>query len=143
MELVSANSRLFSTLELKLSAVLRECSALIYAPSDYEFLIQGSQHLIILYTDHKQILFLITQKIKLNNRVYKFQLILMKFPNLHIIWMEGKNLLFQDLLNCSLTTTTCGKRRLRTVEIPDWIKIFVTHNQRTQTIQCHYAVSKE
>ena len=119
MELVSANSHLFSTLELRLSAILRECSAIIYAPSDYEFFIQGLQHLIILYTDHKQILFLITQKIKLNNRVYKFQLILMKFPSLHLIWMEGENLSFQDLLDCSLRTTTCGKDRLRTVEILD------------------------
>ena len=44
MESVSANSRLFSTTELRLSTILRECSAIIYALSDYEFLIQSSKH---------------------------------------------------------------------------------------------------
>ena len=95
MELLSANSCLFSTTELRLSIHLRECSAIIYALLEYEFLIQGSQHPIILYTDHKPIPFLFTQKNKPNHRVYKSQLILMKFPNLHIDWTEGENLHFQ------------------------------------------------
>ena len=69
MELVSANSRLFSTTELRLSTILRECSAIIYALSEYDFPIQGSKHPIILYTDHKPILFLFTQKNKPNHRV--------------------------------------------------------------------------
>ena len=88
MELVSSNSRVFPTTELRLSTILRECSAIIYERSEYEFLIQGSKHPIILYTDHKPILFLFTQLNK--PRVYKYQLILMKFPNLLIVWMEGK-----------------------------------------------------
>ena len=69
MELVSANSRLFSTRELRLSIILCECSATIYALSDYRFLIKGSQHFIILYTDHKPILILFPQKNKPNHRV--------------------------------------------------------------------------
>ena len=104
MELVSANSRLFSTTELRLSTILRECSAILNAVSEYDFLIQGSKHPKILYTDHKPVLF--TQNNKPNHRVYKFQLILMKFPNLHIVWTEGKNLSLPDLLSRSLTTTT-------------------------------------
>ena len=67
----------------------------------------------------------------------------MKFPNLRIIWTEGKNLSLPDLLSCSLTTTTRDKHRLRTVEIPDSIKFFLTHNQNNQPIQCYHAVSKE
>ena len=74
MELVSAKSRIFSTTELRLSTILRECSATIFALSEYEFLIQRSKHPIIFYTDHKPILFLFTQKNKQNHRVYKFQL---------------------------------------------------------------------
>ena len=35
MELVSANSRLFSTTELRLSTILHECSAILYALSEY------------------------------------------------------------------------------------------------------------
>ena len=143
MELVSANSRLFSTTELRLSIILRECSAIIYALSEYEFLIQGSKHPIILYTDHKPILFLFTQKNKPNHRVYKFQLILIKFPNFNTVWTEGKKLSLPDLLSCSLTATTQCEQRLRTVDIPDSNKFFMTHNQNTPPIECHYAVSNE
>ena len=67
----------------------------------------------------------------------------MKFPNLHKVWTEGKNLSLPDLLSCSLTTTTQDEHRLRTVEIPETIKFFMAHNTNTQLIQCHYAVSKE
>ena len=62
MELVSANSRLFSTTELILSTNLSESSAIIYAFSEYEFLIEGSQRPIILYTEHNHILICFTQK---------------------------------------------------------------------------------
>ena len=65
----------------------------------------------------------------------------MKFPNLHIVWTEGKNLSLPDLLSRSLTTTTQDEHR--TVETPDSIKNFITHNQNTQPIQCHNSVSKE
>ena len=146
MELVPANSRLFSTTELRLSTILRECSAIIYALSEFEVLIQGSKHPIILYTDHIPILFLIipkNQKNKPNHRVYKFHLILMKFPKLQIVWTERKNLSLPDLLSRSLTTTTQDEHHHRTVEIPDSLNFFMTHNQKTQPIQCHYAVSKE
>ena len=90
MKLVSANSRLFSIIELRLSIILRECSAKIYALLEYDYLIEWSQHPIILNTDHKPILFLSTRKNKPNKRVYEFQLIYMKFPNVHIVWTERK-----------------------------------------------------
>ena len=67
----------------------------------------------------------------------------MKFPNLHIVWTEGKNLSLPDLLSRSLTTTTQDEHRLRTVEIHNSIQFFMTHNQNIQPIQRHYAVSKE
>ena len=85
MRLISANSRLFTPIEMRLSTLIRECSAIIFALTVYEFLITGSNHPIILFTDHKPIIYRFTQKNKPNHRVYRFQLILMKFPNLHII----------------------------------------------------------
>ena len=91
-----------------------------------------------------------TQKNKPNHRVYKFQLILTKFLNYKIdinkiskLLTEGKNLSLPDLLSRSLTTTTQDEHRLRTVEIPESIKFFMTNNLNTQPIQCNYAVSKE
>ena len=143
MELVSANSRLFSTTELSLSTILRECSAVIYPLSENELLNQGYKHPIILYTHQKPISFLFIQKNKPNHRVCKFQLMLMKLPKLHIVWTERKNPSLPDLLSRSQATTTQDEQRFRTLEIPDSIKFFITHNQYTQPIQCHYVVSKE
>ena len=91
MRLVSANSRPFTPIEMRLSTLIRECSAIIFALTEYEFLLTGSNHPIVLFTDHKPILYFFTQKNKPNHSVYRFQLISIKFPNLHIIWTEGKN----------------------------------------------------
>ena len=72
----------------------------------------------------------ITQKTKPNHNVNKFQRILIKFPNLHIVWTEKKNLSHPDLLSRSLTTTAHEEHRLRTVEDPDSIKFVMKHNQQ-------------
>ena len=39
MNLISANSRLFTQAELRLSTLMRECTAIIYTLTEYEFLI--------------------------------------------------------------------------------------------------------
>ena len=85
MNLILANSRLFTQAKLRLSALMRECTAIIYTLTEYEFLILGSKHPTILFTDHKPIIFLFTQKSNPNHRTYQFQSVLMKFPNLHIV----------------------------------------------------------
>ena len=71
---------------------MRECTAIIYTLTEYQVLIFGSKHPTNLFTDHKPIIFLFTQKSNSNHRVYRFQLILMKFPNLHIERTAGKNI---------------------------------------------------
>ena len=58
MELVSVNARLFSTNEFQLSTIFQRMFCKNLCTLRIEFLIQGSQHRIILYTDHKPILFL-------------------------------------------------------------------------------------
>ena len=73
MSLVSANSRLFTPIEMRLSTLIRECSAIIFNLTEYEFLLIGSNHPIVLFTDHKLIIYLYTQKNKPNHRVYRFQ----------------------------------------------------------------------
>ena len=42
MNLISANSRLFTQAELRLSTLMRECTAIIYTLTEYEILILGS-----------------------------------------------------------------------------------------------------
>ena len=44
MNLISANSRLFTQAELRLSTLMRECTAIIYTLTEYEFLILGTSN---------------------------------------------------------------------------------------------------
>ena len=85
MNLISANSRLLTQAELRLSTLMRECTTIIYTLTKYEFKILGSKHPTDLFTDHKPIIFLFTQNSNSNHKVYRIQLILLKFPNLHIV----------------------------------------------------------
>ena len=127
MNLISANSRLFTQAELLLSTLMRECTAIIYTLTEYEFLILGSKHPTVLLSDHKPIIFLFTQNSNPNHRVYRFQLILMKFPNLHIVWTAGKNLALPDTL--SRNTSPELLTRKTTVEIPQKNKILPCKRQ--------------
>ena len=47
MNLISANSRLFTQAEHRLSTLMRECTAIKYTLTEYEFLILGSKHPIV------------------------------------------------------------------------------------------------
>ena len=140
MKLISANSRLFTPIEMRLSTLIRECSAIIFALTEYEFLLTGSNHPIVLFTDHKPIIYLFTQKNKPNHRVYRFQLILMKFPNLHIIWTEGKNLALPDLLSRTIDEEHFTKTRDITVEIPENIKFFFAKTPFANNLECKYSI---
>ena len=103
---------------MRLSTLIRECSAIIFDLTEYEFLLTGSNHPIVLFKDHKPIIYLITQKNKPNYRVYRFQLILKKLPNLHIILTEGKNLALPDLLSRAIDEEHFTKTGDIAVEIP-------------------------
>ena len=138
MNRISANSRLFTQAKLRLSTLMKKWTAIIYTLTEYEFLILGSKHPTVLFTDHKPIIFLFTQKSNRNHRVYRFQLILMKFPNLYIDWTAGKSL--------ALTNTLSGNTPLEllirktTVEIPQNFKFFLAQDEISPRVQCKYAV---
>ena len=84
---------------MRLSTLIREWSAIIIPLTEYGFLLTGSRHPTVLFTDPKPKLYLFTQKNKPNHSVYRFQLMLIKFPKLNIIWTEGKKLVLPDLLS--------------------------------------------
>ena len=140
MRLVSSNSRLFTPIEMRLSTLIREYSAIIFALTEYEFLLTGSNHPIVLFTDHKPMIYHFTQKNKPNHRVYRFQLILMKFPNLHIIRTEGKNLALPDLLSRTIDEEHFTKTRDITVEIPENIKFFFAKKPFANYLECKYSI---
>ena len=141
MNLISANSRLFTQAELRLSTLMRECRAIIYTLTEYEFLILGSKHPTVLFTDHKPIIFLFTQKSNPNHRVYRFQLFLMKFPNLHTVWTAGKNLASPDTL--SRNTPPELLTRKTTGEIPKNIKFYLAKDETSPRLECKYAVKTD
>ena len=62
MNLISENSRLFTQVELRLTTLMRDCTVITYTLTKYEFLILESKHPIVLFTDHKPIIFIFTQK---------------------------------------------------------------------------------
>ena len=95
----------------------------IYILAEYELLILGSQHSTVLFTDHKPISFLFTQKSNPNHRVLRFQLILMKFQNLLIVWIAGKTIALHDTF-CRNTPPEMITQKL-TVAIPQNIKFFL------------------
>ena len=61
MNFISANFRLFTQAELRLSTLMRECTAILYTLIEYECLILGYKQPAVLLTDHKPIIFLFTQ----------------------------------------------------------------------------------
>ena len=117
INLISANSRLLTQAEFRLSTHVRECTAIIYTLTEFEFLILGSKHPTVLFTHHEPIIFLFTQKSNPNHRVYRFQLILMKLPNLHINLTAGKNLALPDTVSRNKPPELLSRET--TVELPE------------------------
>ena len=78
---------------------------------------------------------------KNTHRNYRFQLILINFPNLHIIWTAGKNLALPDTL--SRNTPPELLTRTTTVEIPQNIKFYLAKNETSPRLECKYAVKTD
>ena len=107
MNFISANFKLFTQAELRISTPMGEFTAIIYTLTEDGFLILGSKHPTVLFTDHKPIILLFTQKSNRNHRVYRFQLILMKFPNLHLVWTAGKKTSHYPILQVEIHHLNC------------------------------------
>ena len=80
----------------------------------------------------------INQKSIPNHRIYRFQLILMKCPNLHIVLDSRKNLALPDTL--SRKTPPELLIRKTTVEIPQNIKCFLAKVENSPRLQFKSAV---
>ena len=66
---------IWANLWLRLSILMRKCTVIKNILTEFEFLILGSKHSTVLFTDQKTIIFLFTRKSKPNYKVYRFQLI--------------------------------------------------------------------
>ena len=142
MILISANSRLFTQTELQFSTLMRECTDIIHTLTSYDFLILGSKHPTFFFTDHIPIIFLFTQKSNTNHRFSIFQLILMKFPNLHIVYKAGKNLALPDTLSRKTTPPELLTRKT-TVEKPQNFNFYLAKDETSPGLECKYAVETD
>ena len=64
----------------------------------------------------------------------------MKFPNLHIIWTEGKNLALPDLLSRTINEEHFTKTRDITVEVPENFKFYFAKTRFGNNIECQYSI---
>ena len=123
---------------------MREITAIIYTLTDYEFLVFGSNTPTFPFTDHKPIIILCSQKSKPNHKNFRFQLILIKIPNLHIFWIAGRNVRLPDTL--SRITPPEFITRKTTVEIPENIylqKLLLAKRRYIAQLESKYAVKTE
>ena len=119
---------------------MRECTAIIYTPTDYEFLILGSKHPTVFFRDHKPIIFFFTQKSNPNESLYRIQLILMKFKPTYSL-ESRKNLALPD--TTSRNTPPELLTRKTTVETPKKIKYFLAKDETSPRLECKYAVKTD
>ena len=120
---------------------MRECTAIIYTLTEYEFLILGSKHPLVLFTDLKPIIFIFPRKTNPDHRVHRFQVNLMKLSNLHIVCTAGKNLALPDTL--SRNTPPELSKRKTIVELSQNIKFFLAKDEISPRLHCNYAVKTD
>ena len=101
-----------------MSTTARELCGVVSALQTYEHDLLGSPHPIYLYTDHEALIYLWGRKGKLSHRYFRYQLVISQFQNLKIIWTEGKNLAFPDILSRNVTTKDLDKHQLKPKKIP-------------------------
>ena len=140
-KVISFNSRILTTQEQKLSTLDRELLGMVYAIQIYEFLIIGSPHPIILFTDHKPLLHCFTKKGNLSPRFYRAQMQLTKFPRLKIIHTPGKNLSVADMLSRTFTKQQLQLNQLKHKKFPPPMEFAIIKND--EVILVNYLVKHE
>ena len=131
-----------------MSITARELCGVISALQTYEHYIIGSPHPVYHPVYHKPLLYLWGRRGKLSHRFLCYQLVISQFQNLKIIWTEGKNLAFPDILSRNVSIKDLDKYQLKHKKIPKDIKFydesgneekyFVLHNsEKGQKNDCY------
>ena len=98
------------------------CAAI--SQQTYEHYTIGSPQSVYLGTDHKPLLYLWGRRGKLFHRLFHYQLVMPQFQNLKIIWTEGKNLDFPDILSRNISIQDLDKNQLKHKKTPKDIKLY-------------------
>ena len=123
--MISANSRVFDKAEQKISPQHIELCGIISALQTYEFYFNGSPFPIYLYGDHRPILLLWSRRGQMSHRFYKYQFVTTKFQTLQIIYIEGKNLAFHDILSRNISLADAKLFQLEHKVIPKDINFHI------------------
>ena len=110
-----------------MSTLHRELCGRVSDLQTYEHYIIGSPFLIHLYCDHKPILYLWGHKGQLSHRFFRYQVVITKFQNLKIIWTQGSNFAFPDILSRNVTVEEYQKHQLQHKKIPRDIEFYDEH----------------
>ena len=111
---------------------MRESTAIINSLTEYEFSILASKHQKVLFTDHKSITFLFTQKSNPKHKIINWII------ELTFSLDFRKNLALPDTL--SQNTTPELITRKTTGAIPQNIKSFLAKDEISPRLECKYAV---
>ena len=122
--IISFNSRIFDKAEQKMSTLHRELCGRVFALQTYEHYIIGFPFPIYLDCDHKPLLYLWGRKRQLSHRFFRYQLIIIKFQNLRIIWTPGSNLASPDILSRNVTVEEYNEHQLQHKKIPRDIEFY-------------------
>ena len=94
-----------------MSTTARELCGVISALQTHEHYLIGSPHSVYVYTDHKPLMYLWGRRAKLSHRFFRYQLVISQFQNLKIVWTEGKNLAFPDILSRNVKIKDLNTKR--------------------------------
>ena len=111
---------------------------MVSALQTYEHYFIGSPFPIYLYCDHKPILYLWGRKGQLSHRFFKYQVIIIKFHNLKIIWMPGSNIAFPDILSRNVTLSEANRSQHQHKENPNDVSFYDQDGHKI-----HYTVKHE
>ena len=132
MNLKSANSRLLTQAELKISAVTRKVTAKIYTFTEYDLLVLGSKHPAILLTEHKPIIFHFYENQIQIIEFIDFNLFLGNFQTYIMFGQQEKNLALPET-HSQITPTELITRKT-TVEVPRNKKFFLAKIEKPPRI---------
>ena len=102
----------------------RELCVIVSALQTYEHYRLGSSHPIFVHCDHKPIIYSWGRRGKLSHRFFRYQIVITQFQNLKIVWIEGKNLAFPDILSRNVKLRELDRYHLQHEKIPKDIKFF-------------------
>ena len=104
----------------------KELCIIISALQTYEFYIIGSPYPIYLNCDHRPILFFLFRRGQLSHRFFKYQVVLTIFQKRKIIYTEGKNLAFPDLLIRQVPQEEARKFQIEHKTVPKDIRFYIS-----------------